>query len=92
MEKNPIKERKTTIIVKAFIDTELLRYPENAIKKYFRYVHLGNRLVKKIKASKNTLYILKNTGDETQFYICKGKGNKTVEVTIENNELCLKQG
>jgi len=94
MKKNSQTDQKRIeIAVKLFIDTEIERYKQQKqqyglVGKYFRYVHLGNRLVRKISAARNTTFILRSVENDLEIKIVKENGHTNAVVTIKNNELC----
>jgi len=90
---NQIDQKRIKIIVKLFIDSEIERYKHQSqqfglVRKYFRFVHLGNRIIHKISATKNTTFILKSLYEDLEIKVIKGTGNLVTTVTIINNELC----
>ncbi len=90
---NLIDKKRIQTIVSLFIETEIEKYRHQKqqyglVSKYFRFVHLGNRLVHKISSAKNTTFILKSKEGDVEIKIIKGSGDTTAVVTIENNELC----
>jgi len=94
MEKNNQKDQKRIeLAVKLLIDTEIEMYKRDGhqlglVRKYFRFVHLGNRLVHKISAAGNATFILKSIYEDLEIKIVKGEGREKFTVSIERNELC----
>jgi len=90
---NQMDQKRIEIAVKLFIDTEIERYKHQKqqlgiVSKYFRFVHLGNRLVRKISTAKDTTFILRSINKDLEIKIVKENGYTNTVVTIENNELC----
>lgn len=96
MKKNEkTSEERIKLLVNAFIESEIKRYKQGQfglVRKYFRYVHLGNRLTRKISAASNELFILRSAEGDAEIRITKGRGSVVPKiVTIKNNELCWLQ-
>jgi len=93
LKNNTTDTKRIQTIVSLFIESEMEKYKHRAqtfglVSKYFRFVHLGNRLTRKIAAAKNTTFILKSREGDVEIKIVKGDGHTNATVTIENNELC----
>jgi len=90
---NQTDQKRIEIAVKLFIDTEIEKYKNQKqqlglVRKYFRFVHLGNRLVRKISSANNTTFVLKSVYNDLELKIVKGNGHTNAIITIQNNELC----
>jgi len=95
MRKNDKKaEQRITYLVKSFIEQEINLFKKESlgyVKKYFRYVNLGNRITRKINAAKNGTFILLSKEEDVAVTIKKGTGTPTTIIEIKHNELCFKK-
>jgi len=88
--------KRIEMLVKVFIETEMLTFTKKGygyMKKYFRYLHLGNRIINKIKATKQGAFILISKESDIKITLVKGNITKVtseVAITIVNNEVCFK--
>ena len=92
MKKNdPITVKRTEILVKSFIEQEILQFNKASlgyVKKYFRYTHIGNRIIRKINAAKSGIFRLVSKDKDVEITIKKGESNCITFIEIKNNELC----
>jgi len=95
MKKNDlVSNKRVELVVRAFIEQELTLFDKNSLgftKKYFRYVHLGNRLIRKINATRNGIFKLQSKEKDIEMTIKIGESNHITKVGIKNNELWFKQ-
>lgn len=91
MKKNdPITIKRTEVLVKSFIEQEMLQFDKanlGYVKKYFRYTHLGNRIVRKINATRNGIFRMISRNGDVEITIKKGESNHVTLIEIKNNEL-----
>ena len=88
---NPEDNTRIDIIIGLFVEMEMQRFSKvknvSTVKRYFRYVHLGNRLKRKISSANNVTFILRSADIEIK--IIKGSGSIVPKIVeIKNNELC----
>jgi len=91
---NIVSGTRIQILVKLFIEQELLLFNKKSlgyVKKYFRYLHLGNRLTRKINSTKNGVFNLISKEHDVIITIQKGSGGPVTNVEINHNELWFKK-
>ena len=96
IKSDAISEKRIEMLVKTFIETEMLTFKKKGygyMKKYFRYLHLGNRIANKIKNTKQGIFILISRNEDVRITLVKGDVVETgpkVIITFKNNEVCFK--